>query len=168
MADFTVPAGLDVRVIVAMDEERGIGKNNDVPWHIPKDWARLKELTMGHSLIMGRKTWDGIGKPLPGRTNIVVTRQSDFKAEGAIVVHSVEDGLTEAVKHDPVAYIFGGEHIFKDGLKYVDKIELTEVSGTHGADTFFPEFEHNFHEVSSEALDEGSHHIRFVDYERNA
>lgn len=163
---FTKPAGLEVRAIAAMDEERGIGKDGDVPWHIPKDWARLKKLTMGTSLIMGRTTWDGLGA-LPGRTSIVVTHKPDFQAKGAIVVHSVEEGLTEAAKHGPVTYIFGGEQIFKVGLPYIDRLELTEVSGKHEADTFFPAFEKDFHEVSSEELEDGGHHIRFVDYERN-
>lgn len=166
MTDFTVPDGLEVRAIAAMDEGRGIGKAGDVPWHIPKDWARLKKLTMGKSLIMGRTTWDGLGA-LPGRTSIVVTHKEGFKAKGAIVVHSVEEGLEEAAKHGKVTYIFGGEQIFKAGLPYIQRLELTEVSGKHNCDTFFPKFEQDFHEVKSKELDDGGHHIRFVDYERN-
>jgi len=163
---FKKPAGLQVKLIAAMDEARGIGLAGQVPWHIPKDWARLKRLTMGASLIMGRKTWDGLGA-LPGRTSIIVTHQPKFSAKGGIVVHSMEEGLTEAAKHGKTAYIFGGAHIFKAGLPYVEKIELTEVSGKHNADTFFPKFEKDFREVSSKELDDGGHHIRFVDYERN-
>lgn len=159
---------LIIKAIVAMDEERGIGKDGGIPWKLPKDEARMKKLTMGHPLIMGRKTFESMGKPLPGRRNIVLTRHPGFKAPGAVVVQTLDQALTEAAKVDDLAYIFGGEEIYKIATPVTDIIEMTHVSGKHGADTFFPEFEQDFEPVRSEALEDGGHQIRFVDYERRS
>ena len=160
------PENLRVSMVVAMDEGRAIGKDGKIPWHISGDLQRVKKITMGHPLIMGRKTFELIGKPLPGRTSIVLTHRPGYQAEGAVVVNTLEDALAAAAKIDSVAYVFGGSEIYKLAMPVTDEIKMTHVSGTHDADTFFPEFEDQFKESRSEETDEDGHHVRYVDYER--
>ena len=126
--------------IVAMNENRIIGDGRNLLWHLPGDLKRLKKLTMGSPLIMGRKTWESIGRPLPGRANIVLTNSNSWKADGAFVVNSFEDAIVRAddwiqtniEKNQNITqkkiFLFGGAEIYKIGLKYCNNIEMTKVS----------------------------------------
>ena len=132
-----------VAAIVAMGRNRAIGFNNSLLWKLPGDLPRLKKITMGKPLIMGRKTFDSIGKPLPGRTNIVVTRQPDFKPEGCVIVRDPGAALATAVataeadQADEVI-VFGGADIYAALLDQTDRIYLTDVDDSPEADAFFP------------------------------
>ena len=136
--------------IVAMNQNRIIGDGNKLLWHLPGDLKRLKSLTMGTPLIMGRKTWDSIGRPLPGRGNIVLTKSKSWKADGAIVVNSFEDAITVGNKwieenklinnlnvQDKI-FLFGGAQIYKLGLEYCNIIEVTKVIFDLNIGTKFP------------------------------
>lgn len=136
-------------MIAAAAENNALGKDNDLVWHLPDDFKRFKQLTTGHHIIMGRKTFETFPKPLPNRTHIVITRKKDYQKEGAIVVNSLEEAL-ELAKEDPQPFIIGGGEIYKLALPKADKIELTRVHGTFEADAFFPEIdEENWELVSS-------------------
>ncbi len=127
-------------LIAAAGENNGIGKDNDLIWHLTDDLKRFKELTDGHHIIMGRKTFESFKKPLPNRTHVVITRQQDYKVpDGVIVVHNMEDAL-DVARCDQQPFIIGGGEIYKQALSLADKIELTRVHHTfESADTFFPE-----------------------------
>src|SRR5690625_4616899 len=129
-----------ITLIAAAAENNALGKDNDLVWHLPDDFKRFKKLTTGHNIIMGRKTFESFPNLLPNRTHIIITRQPDYKAEGAIIVHSLEDALKQ-VKDDPQPFVIGGGEIYKQAMEIADKIELTRVHGTFEADTFFPELD---------------------------
>tara|TARA_R110002012_G_scaffold70712_1_gene181917 strand:+ start:42479 stop:42964 length:486 start_codon:yes stop_codon:yes gene_type:complete len=139
-----------ITMIAAAGENNELGKNNDLLWHLPDDFKRFKQLTTGHHIIMGRKTFESFPKPLPNRTHIIITRNKDYKKEGAIVVQTLEDAFNIA-KNDPKPYIIGGGEIYKIGLPFAEKIELTRLHETFkDADTFFPEFSNEKWELISE------------------
>ena len=117
---------MTVSLIVAVSQNGVIGSNNKLPWRLPADLKHFKELTMGHPVIMGRKTYESIGKSLPGRTNLVVTRQGKFKTEGCQVVHSVEEAIRFCGNTDEI-FIIGGASIYQEALPYADKIYLTRI-----------------------------------------
>ena len=124
-----------------MDETRGIGVEGRLPWHLPADLKRFKSLTMGHHLIMGRKTFESIGRPLPGRTTIIVTRDQSFQPEGCLVAHSLETALEFArldLEND--VFVIGGAEIFVQAIELADRIYLTQVHSSLPADVYFPEF----------------------------
>ena len=125
-------------MIVAMAENRAIGKNNELLWHLPKDFQHFKSVTMGKPILMGRKTYESIGIPLPGRKNIVITRDADFAAEGVVVVHSIVSALEEAKDYDDVM-IIGGASFYQQMLPMVDRLYLTVVHESFDGDVFFPE-----------------------------
>jgi len=127
-------------IIVAMTLNRVIGANNTMPWHLPADLAFFKATTLGHPIVMGRKTYQSIGRPLPGRRNIVVTRDPAFKAPGCEVVHSVEGSLLQAGE-DPEIFVIGGEALFCSILPAAQRIYLTQIHGEIPGDTYFPEIE---------------------------
>ena len=129
-----------VTIIAAAAENNALGKDNDLVWHLPDDFKRFKALTTGHHIIMGRKTFESFPKPLPNRVHIVVTRQEDYQKEGCITVNSIEKALALA-KEDNQPFIIGGGEIYRLGMPYTDKIELTRVHGEFEADTFFPEID---------------------------
>ncbi len=129
---------MNLHLVVAIDKKGGIGKNNQLLWHLPADLKHFKEITSGHPIIMGRKTYDSIGKPLPNRRNVVITRQEKLKIEGAEVVNSLQEAI-ELVKNENLAFIIGGAEIFAAAMPLVHQIELTLVHHTFEADTFFPE-----------------------------
>lgn len=132
-----------ISLIVAMDEKRGIGKAGKLPWRLSADLRRFRELTMGHHLIVGRKTFESIGKPLPGRPMIVVTRDSTFKPEGCYVAGSVENALSRAAAHgETEAFVIGGAEIYAQTLDVANRLYLTQVHAEVDADTFFPELNH--------------------------
>ena len=130
--------------IAAIGKDRGLGKGNDLVYHIPDDFKRMHRVIAGHPLIMGRKTWDSLPdgrRPLPNHANIVVTRQADFAPEGAIVVHSVEEAIGKARELDTEKiFIFGGGEIYKAALPYTDQLDLTLVDDTRPADVYFPDY----------------------------
>jgi len=130
---------MEIILIAAMAANRVIGRGQTIPWDIPGEQIRFKETTMGHSLLMGRKTWDAIGKPLPGRRNIVVTRQTTFQAQGAEVVHSLEQGFFLTEGEDKV-FVIGGAQLYQLALEQADTLILTELEQEVAGDAFFPQF----------------------------
>ena len=131
-----------ISLIAAMGSNRAIGIDNGLPWRLPADLRRFKALTMGHVLVMGRKTFESVGRPLPGRTNIVVTRRPDYASPGIEVAHSVEDALERAVRSEAAeVFIAGGEEIFRQTLDRADRMHLTWIEKDFPGDTFFPEFD---------------------------
>ncbi|MBU0697127.1 MAG: dihydrofolate reductase [Bacteroidetes bacterium] len=133
---------MTISIIVATDEENGIGKNNQLMWHLPKDLKFFKSTTSGHPVIMGRKTYDSVGKPLPNRRNIIITRQKDLKIEGVEVFNELENAIKACVDEEEV-FIVGGGEIYKQALPFTDKIYLTKVHHTFNADAFFPELNYS-------------------------
>ena len=117
-----------ITLIAAAGQNNELGKDNDLVWHLPDDFKRFKELTTGHCIIMGRKTFESFPKLLPNRTHIVISRNTDLVEQGVIVVHSMEEALQES-EHDDQSFIIGGGEIYKIGLDFADKIELTRVHG---------------------------------------
>lgn len=131
-----------ISLIVAMDEQRGIGKSGKLPWRLSSDLKRFRELTMGHHMIVGRKTFESIGKPLPGRQTIVVTRSKTYRPEGCLVAHSVEDAIRMARKRgETEAFICGGAAIYAGALAEANRLYLTLVYAVVDADVFFPEID---------------------------
>ena len=127
-------------LIVAVSENGVIGKDGGLPWRLPADLKHFKNTTMGHHLIIGRRTWDEVGKPLPGRTMVVVTRSRQFSAEGALVAHSIEEALEVAARDDE-PFIGGGAYIYRLALEkqLIDRLYLTRVHAEVEGDTFFPD-----------------------------
>jgi dihydrofolate reductase len=123
-------------IIVAIDRNRGIGVRNQLPWHLPEDLAHFKRLTTGHPIIMGRKTFDSIGKPLPNRRSIVITRDRAWRHEGVDVVHSLDDAV--ALAGDAPAFVIGGAQVFAEALNVVDRLIVTEIHAAFDCDTFLP------------------------------
>ncbi len=125
-------------IIVAVGKNNVIGKDNQLVWHLPRDMKHFKETTTGHYIIMGRKTFESNGRPLPNRTNVIITRDKDYKAEGCVVVHSLEEAVNLA-KDDPEPFVIGGGVIYKLAMPIVDRIYLTQIHHKFEGDTFFPE-----------------------------
>ena len=125
-----------------MDEHNGIGKDNRLPWHLSADLKRFKALTMGHYVIMGRKTYESIGRPLPGRQMVIITRSPDYRAEGCLIAHSLEEALSIAEQAgESEAFVIGGGQIFAQALPLANRIYLTRVHTISEADVLFPEFD---------------------------
>ncbi|TPD54620.1 MAG: dihydrofolate reductase [Thalassolituus maritimus] len=161
-------------MIVAVAENGVIGRNNSLPWYLPNDLKYFKQTTMGKPVIMGRKTYESIGKPLPGRTNIVITRQADYQPEGVKVVNSVEAAreLAESVcliDGQDEAMIMGGAEIYALALPHTDRLYLTEVHADVEGDAFFPEYDKSrWQEVAREdfaAEGPNPYNYSFVVYE---
>ena len=129
--------------VVAMAADRAIGIRQSIPWRLPEDMKLFKRLTMGHPILMGRKTWESLGRPLPGRQNIVLTRDESFTAEGATVIRSVDE-LSELELMDSEVMVIGGAQIYAHLLPKMQKLYVSEVQGEYAADTWFPEFAHHF------------------------
>ena len=163
-----------VVIVAAMSRNKhAIGRENGLLWHIPDDMRHFKELTAHHPVVMGRKTFESIvailGKPLPGRTNIVITRNPDYVYEGVLVVPSLEEGLQKAQELDQEEiHIGGGSEIYKQALPFVTDLHLTFVDDEPGdADTFFPDFENDFEVVHEhEKRDHNGLSYTWVDYRR--
>jgi dihydrofolate reductase len=125
-----------------MDGAGGIGKDGGLPWRLPSDLKRFKEITMGHHIIAGRKTYESIGRPLPGRQTIVVTRNPDYEAEGSSVVHSLAQAIELArSRGETEAIIIGGGEIYREAVRLADRIYLTRIDARVPADTYFPEWD---------------------------
>lgn len=127
-------------IIVAMAQNRTIGVNNTLPWRCPEDLKHFKALTMGHHMIMGRKTFDSIGKPLPGRTTVVVTRDKELQIEGCLIAHSLQDAI-KLCAGDAEAFIVGGADIYSQSLQLADTLYITEIQQDVEGDAHFPEFD---------------------------
>ncbi len=158
---------MPISIIVAASQNNVIGKDNQLIWRLSADLKRFKALTTGHHIIMGRKTFDSIGKPLPNRTSIIITRQADYKAEGCIVVNSLEEAL-EKVPVDQEAFIIGGGTIYSEAIDKADKLYLTRVQNKFDGDTFFPKLDFKFWE-SVKREDhmpdaKNEHAYSFIDY----
>ena len=158
-----------ISIIAAEDENGVIGRNNQLIWHLPADLKRFKQLTMGHHMIMGRKTFDSIGKALPGRTTVIITRQKDFKKEHSLVADSLKKAI-ELCKNDHEIFIIGGAQIFKEVISLTDKIYLTQVHHSFEGDVFFPELKTDEWKIISredhEADEKNKYAYSFVDYVR--
>lgn len=157
-------------IIVAAAENDAIGKGNKLIWHLSDDLKRFKALTNGHHIIMGRKTFESFPKPLPNRTHVVITRQSDYKApEGVIIVNSLEDAI-DASRNDVQPFIIGGGEIYKQALEVANKIELTRVHESFEADTFFPKLDTTVWKETANTFhskdDNHDHEFSFLTYER--
>lgn len=139
-------------IIAALSSNNVIGRNNELPWHLSTDLKRLKALTMGHHMIMGRKTYDSIGRPLPGRKFVVITRDPSFAVEGVQVAHSLEEAIQLAAG-DEEPFIAGGAQIFELALHRADRMYLTRVHAEVEGDTFFPDFD----DVSEWQLTDAEH-----------
>ncbi|HET9425216.1 MAG TPA: dihydrofolate reductase [Gemmatimonadaceae bacterium] len=145
---------MKLSLIAALSTNNVIGRANGLPWHLPTDLKRFKALTMGHHYIAGRKTYESVGRPLPGRTNIVITRQPGFAPEGVQVVHSLEEALRLAAAAGEIeAFVGGGGEIFAQALHRADRMYLTRVHADIEGDTFFPEFD----DVSEWRLTDAEH-----------
>jgi dihydrofolate reductase len=123
-----------------MADNRVIGVNNRIPWHLPDDLKLFKRLTMGHHIVMGRKTYESIGRLLPGRPTVIVTRQPDYAVAGAIIAHSLQDAINAAARDDEI-FVIGGAQLFREALPIADRIHLTLVEAKPEGDTFMPEFD---------------------------
>lgn len=167
---------MKISIVVAVSDNNAIGAGGALLWRLPKDMEYFKKVTMGHHVLMGRKTWDSIPvkfRPLPGRVNMVVTRQKDFNAEGAVVVKSVEDGIALAQQAgEEELMVIGGGEIYKQVFPKTDKVYLTKVHATFiDADTFSPDIlDNRWKVVSTEshwADEKHQYHFDFVVLEKN-
>ena len=130
-----------ISFIVAMDKNRVIGKDNQLPWHLPEDLKFFKRVTMGHPIAMGRKTHESIGRVLPGRENIVITRQPDYRSEDCTVFYSIEDFVNYSHEQSEEIFVIGGAEIFKETFPHADRLYITLIHNKFSGDTCFPEFD---------------------------
>ncbi len=156
-----------ISLIVAMANNRVIGKENQMPWHLPADLGHFKAVTLGKPIIMGRKTYESIGRPLPGRQNIILTRDSDYTVDGCDCVGSLEEALA-LVKNVEEVMIIGGGHLYSETITQADRLYLTFIDLDVDGDTQFPEFEHlSLTEVKREKHlkdEKNPYDYEFVDY----
>ncbi|TXF75186.1 dihydrofolate reductase [Chryseobacterium sp.] len=157
-------------IVVAMGQNNEIGADNQLLWHLPKDLKYFKEMTTGHPIIMGRKTYESIGKPLPNRTNIVISRKKDWFEEGILIVGSVKEALKFAKKIDEEVFIIGGGKIYEQTIDLVDRLAVTEVDATLAADVFFPKIDGKIWQKTEESCHEkdekNGYNFCFQTYER--
>lgn len=135
-----------IALIACMDRNRLIGRGNQIPWHLPNDLKFFKQTTMGHTVVMGRKTFESIGKPLPGRHNIVLTRDRNYRAEGVEIVHSLE----EVLEREEDMFILGGAHIYEQFMPYADKLYITRIDAEFEGDAYFPEIDTSWQLIESQ------------------
>lgn len=159
-----------ITIIAAKAENNTIGNNNELIWHLPEDLKRFKRLTTGHPVIMGRKTFESIGRPLPGRRNIVITRSRTWGTEGILIVNSLEEAVEKGKESDPEIFIIGGGNIYSQAIGFADALEITEVHHSFEGDTEFPEIDlKTWKEVFREDFkkdDRNSFDYSFIRYER--
>lgn len=157
-----------ISYLVAVDQNGLIGKDNDLPWHLPADLKYFKETTMGKTIVMGRKTFESIGKPLPGRHTVILTRDPDYQVEGCTIVHSPEEVIQSKIK-DQELFVIGGSAVFKAFEPYVKRLYLTQIDESFEGDTYFTLDYSGWKEISSRegTLDEkNSYPHRFLVMER--
>lgn len=141
-------------IVVAMGEKNEIGADNQLLWHLPKDLKHFKDLTSGHPIIMGRKTYESIGKALPNRTNIVISRKKNWFEEGILIVGSIKEAVKFAKKIDENIFIIGGGNIYEQTMEIADKLEVTLVKAQLEADTFFPKIDPKIWKLMDEVFHE--------------
>src|SRR5256885_106331 len=147
-----------ISLIVAMAENRIIGRDNALPWRLPNDLRYFRRVTMGHPIIMGRKNYASIGRPLPGRTNIVVTRDRHFEAPGCTVMHSIDDALA-AAGNDPEVFIIGGAELYTQTLARAQRLYVTQIHAEVAGDVRFPDVRTtDWHEVARERHEADAEH----------
>jgi dihydrofolate reductase len=132
-----------ISFIVAMDKNRVIGNKNRLPWHLPADLQYFKRVTMGHPVIMGRKTYESIGRPLPGRENIILTRDENYTVDGCTVLHSVSDIKELEKQNNDELFVIGGAEIFKETFTIANRLYITMIEEEFEGDTYFPNFDKN-------------------------
>ena len=158
-----------VSLIVAMARNRVIGAGGRIPWHLPNELQLFKRITMGHPIIMGRKTYESIGRLLPGRTTIIVTRQSDYRVPGAIVAHSLDEAIARCRNEEEI-FVIGGGELYRETLPRADRIYLTTVEAEPPGDTFMPEIDWSaWRETSAESFgtdEKNAYPYRFAVYDR--
>jgi len=158
-----------ITIIAAVAENNALGKDNELIWHLPADLKRFKKITDGHHIIMGRKTFESLGKPLPNRTTIIITRNPTYKVDGCIVVNSLDEALIKAIP-DENPFILGGAEIYKQALPIADILDLTIVHQSFEADAFFPIIDlTNWEEIARKnytADDKNIYDFSFVKYKR--
>jgi dihydrofolate reductase len=139
-----------ITIIAAIAENNALGKDNDLIWHLPSDLKRFKKITSGHCILMGRNTFESIGKPLPNRTTIIITRNKNYFKEGCSIAHSLEEAI-DLVGSDDVAFVIGGAQIYKEAIEkdLVDQLDITKVHQDFEADVFFPSIDLNIWEETS-------------------
>jgi len=156
-------------IIAAIAENNALGKDNDLIWHLPADLIRFRKTTTGHHIIMGRNTYESIGKPLPNRTTVIITRNKNYTAEGCIIVNSISEAL-EVAKSDETPFIIGGAQIYKDAIELADQLDITEVHHTFDADVYFPEIDKNIWEETKRENfnpdDKNKYSYSFVSYRK--
>jgi len=130
-----------ITIVVAKAENNIIGSDNQLIWHLPNDLKHFKKLTSGHPVIMGRKTYESIGKPLPNRTNIVITRNKSWNSEGIVIVNSLEEAIEKGKEIDLEIFIIGGGKIYEQAMGFANALEVTEVHHSFEGDTKFPEID---------------------------
>ena len=152
-----------MEIVVAMTDNFVIGANGDMPWHLPADLQHFKKLTSGGAIVMGRRTWESIGRALPNRTNIVITRQEGYEAIGATVVHSLDDAMNEVGTQR--LFIIGGGEVYKSALELATSLHITRIHTTIEGDTFFPNFDTNVWSLAESlnraADDQNCHKLTF-------
>jgi dihydrofolate reductase len=156
-----------ISVIVAAARNGVIGINNTLPWHLPEDLKHFKALTMGHHIIMGRKTYESIGRPLPGRTTVIVSRDPVYKVEGCLTAGSVEEAIT-LCRDDEEMFFVGGANLYGQAMALAQRLYLTEIQQDYKGDAHFPEFDHTlWREMSREShVSDGGLGYDFVTYQR--
>ena len=154
-------------VIVAIAKDGVIGVNNTLPWHLPEDLKRFRTLTMGHHIIMGRKTYDSLGRLLPGRTTVIVTRNIDYQIDGTIIANSLEQAIALCHNDDEV-FLIGGAELYQAGLELADKLYITEIDLAVAGDAYFPQLPvGQWKETTREAhVSEKGLQFNYVTYER--
>lgn len=161
---------MDIVLVAALGKEQQLGFDNQLLWKLPGDLPRFKAMTMGSPIVMGRKTYDSIGRPLPGRTNIVITRDEQHVIDGVKIAHSAEQALEFAKQDHNIdkVFIIGGGEIYSLFLPLANCLELTLVNDSPEADAFFPEYSNEFYEVSRQSNQVDDLHYDYVSYRRKA
>ncbi len=155
-----------IKIIVAISKNRVIGDSNKLIWHLPSDLKRFKEITTGHPIVMGRKTYQSIGRPLPNRRNIIVTRDEEFEVEGCEVVNSIEEAL---LLTNSDCFIIGGGEIYKQSLNLAEQIYMTQIDEEFEGDTTFPELDRSWYVSKKEDFlsdEKNPYNYSFTFYER--
>jgi dihydrofolate reductase len=159
-----------VTIMAAIAANNALGKDNQLIWHLPADLKRFKKTTLNHAVIMGRKTYELLGKPLSNRTNIIITRDKNYKAEGCVVVNSLKKALKIAAEVDENPFILGGAEIYKQAMPFTDKLDITFVHHQFDADVFFPEIDKTIWKETSrenfKADENNKYDYSFVTFER--
>ncbi len=156
-------------LIAAIAENHAIGKNNDLLWHMPNDFKRFKQVTSGHYILMGRKTFESFPKPLPNRTHVIITRQKEYHNEGCIVVSDLEKAIQICPKNEDV-FVIGGGEIYSQAILFADQLDITKIHHSFDADVYFPQIDPSIWELTSEVFhskdDKHSYDYSFLTYKR--